>query len=131
MKYFSVLLFSFFIPLTLQEVFDNAEPNGDYEKYIILDPHETYLGGISGINEHGLDVFIDCQGSIIDLNDQLGVWTYAGESDRVSLKIQYCNIINGVWGLNIQGYSTAEISVPDPLTNFTVSRVVLLMIVNG
>lgn len=109
MVYIITILLNIFIPITLQEVFNDAGSNGDYQKYIILEPNQIYLGGISGINEDGLNVFIDCKGSIIDLNDQLGIWTYGEEGDEVSITIQYCNIINGQYGLQVGGYSNAEI----------------------
>ncbi|MAV64161.1 MAG: hypothetical protein CMG00_03100 [Candidatus Marinimicrobia bacterium] len=110
MIYLATILSSFLVSNTLQEIFDNAPSNGEYQKYIILEPNQIYLGGISGINEDGLNVFIDCQGSTIDLNNQLGIWTYASLGEELNLKVQYCNIINGQYGLYIQGHSKADIS---------------------
>ena len=36
----------------------------EYEKYIVLEPNSIYTGGI-GIYEG--DIYINCQGSVIDL----------------------------------------------------------------
>ena len=49
---------------TLQEALDNASGYGEYEKYLVLEPNTIYTGGI-GIYEG--DVYINCQGSVIDL----------------------------------------------------------------
>ena len=68
-KYF-LILNSFIFCTSLQEVFDNASGYGEYEKYIILDSNTTYTGGI-GIFEG--DIYIDCQGSVIDLEEGNGI----------------------------------------------------------
>ena len=103
-----IVLLSFCFPVTLQEVFNDAESNGDYEKYLILDPNQIYTGGV-GIYEG--DVFIDCQGSIIDLQQQNGIWIYADENYLATLDIQYCNIINGAYyGLSYSGISSGTVT---------------------
>ena len=93
---------------TLQEAYNEASSYEDYEKYVILEPGQTYYGGL-GIYEG--DVFIDCQGSIIDLQNQNGIWVYADEDYLATLDIQYCNIINGAYyGLSYSGVSSGTIT---------------------
>ena len=91
MKYILLLTLNLLISTTLQEAYDNAIPYGDYEKYIILEPNQIYNGGI-GIYEG--DIYINCQGSIVDLNNQNGIWIYADDDYSASLEIEYCNIIS-------------------------------------
>lgn len=110
MKYIKYLLVlnSFVFCISLQEVFDNASEYGEYEKYIILEPNTTYTGGI-GIFEG--DVYIDCQGSVIDLEEGNGIWIYADENYLATLDIQYCNIINGgAYGLSYGGISSGTVT---------------------
>ena len=107
MIYIIILLSSCF-SITLQEAFNEAGPNGDYEKYLILEPNQTYTGGV-GIYEG--DVLIDCQGSIVDLQEQNGIWVYADENYLATLDIQYCNIINGgYYGLSYSGIASGTIT---------------------
>ena len=105
--FYFILLLSLSFSITLQEVFNNSGSNGDYEKYLVLEPNQIYTGGL-GIYEG--DVFIDCQGSIIDLQNQNGIWIYADENYLATLDIQYCNIINGAYyGLSYSGISSGTI----------------------
>ena len=107
MKYF-LLILNLCISITLQEAYDNANPYGDYEKYILLDSNQTYMGGL-GIYEG--DIYINCQGAIIDLENQNGIWIYADENYLSSLEIEYCNIINGAYyGLSFSGISLGKIT---------------------
>jgi len=106
-KYF-LILNSFIFCISLQEIFDNAPEYGEYEKYIILEPNTTYTGGI-GIFEG--DVYIDCQGSIIDLEEGNGIWVYADVEYPSSLNIEYCTITNGLYyGLSFGGMASGNIS---------------------
>ena len=99
---------TFVFCISLQEVFDNASGYGEYEKYIILDPNTIYTGGI-GIFEG--DVYINCQGSVIDLEEGNGIWIYADENYLATLDIQYCNIINGAYyGLSYSGISSGTVT---------------------
>ena len=108
MKYLLLLMLNVFISETLQEAYDNAGTYGSYEKYIVLEPGQIYTGGL-GIYEG--DVYINCQGSIIDLNNQNGIWIYADEEYRATLDIQYCNIINGAYyGLSYSGIASGSIT---------------------
>tara|TARA_B100001750_G_C15404559_1_gene544422 strand:- start:15 stop:530 length:516 start_codon:yes stop_codon:yes gene_type:complete len=107
MKYILIVL-NLCISVTLQEAYDNAEPNEEYEKYIILEPNQTYTGGL-GIYEG--DIYINCQGSIVDLENQNGIWIYADETYLSSLEIEYCNVINGAYyGLSFSGTAIGKIS---------------------
>ena len=62
-----IILLGLCLPITLQEAYDQAEAYDGYEKYLVLEPDQIYTGGI-GIYEG--DVYINCRGSIIDLNYQ-------------------------------------------------------------
>ena len=106
MKYL-LLILNLCISVTLQEAYDNANPYNEYEKYIVLEPNQIYTGGI-GIYEG--DIFIDCQGSIIDLQGQSGIWVYADEDYNATLDIQYCNIINGAIDLVNSGLTYGGIA---------------------
>ena len=108
MKIIVLFLINICISITLQEAFDEASSYENYEKYVILEPNQTYDGGI-GIYEG--DVFIDCQGSIIDLQNQNGIWIYADENYLATLEIQYCNIINGAYyGLSFSGTASGIVN---------------------
>ena len=108
MKHLLLLILNVFVSATLQEAYDNASSYEDYEKYIVLEPEEIYTGGL-GIYEG--DIYINCQGSIIDLNNQNGIWIYADEEYLASLEIEYCNIINGAYyGLSFSGSSIGKVS---------------------
>ena len=107
MKY-TIILLGLFLPMTLQEAYDQAEPYNDYEKYVILEPNQIYTGGL-GIYEG--DVYINCRGSIIDLDYQNGIWIYADENYLATLEIEYCNIINGgYYGISFSGSGTGKIT---------------------
>ena len=93
--------------ITLQEVFDNASSYGEYEKHVILEPNTIYTGGL-GIYEG--DVYIDCQGSIVNLEGGNGIWVYGDVAYPSSLHIEYCTITNGsYYGLSFGGLSTGNI----------------------
>ena len=83
-----IILLGICLPITLQEAYDQAGPYNEYEKYLVLEPNQTYTGGI-GIYEG--DTYIDCRGSIIDLDYQNGIWIYADENYLSSLmfKLNY------------------------------------------
>ena len=107
MNYF-LLLIGLCLPMTLQEAYNQAGPFNQYEKYVILEPNQIYSGGI-GIFEG--DVYIDCNGSIIDLDYQNGIWIYADEEYLSSLEIKYCNIINGgYYGVSFSGTSIGKVT---------------------
>ena len=88
--YITLITLSFAV--TLQEVYDNAQPGNGYDKYITLEPNQIYQGGI-GIFEDS--VYINCQGSIIDLMNGGWIWLYADQYYNASLDIEYCTIYNG------------------------------------
>ena len=109
MKFFIKILLtlSFSFGVTLQEVYDNAEPAFGYDKYIVLEPNSIYTGGV-GLYEG--DVYINCQGSIIDLEEGNGVWVYADEEYPASLDIEYCTITNGLYyGISFGGNSHGNV----------------------
>ena len=105
---FVLLLFSFTLqPITLQEAFDEATSFGEYEKYLVLNSDYTYTGGI-GVYEG--DIYLDCNGAIIDLQGGNGIWVYSDEDYPSSLEIKFCTIINSdYYGLSFGGLSTGSI----------------------
>ncbi len=108
MRFILILLANICFTMSLQEAYNNASSFEEYDKYIILEPGQTYYGGL-GIYEG--DVFIDCKGSIIDLQNQNGIWIYADEDYLASLDIQYCNIINGAYyGISYSGISSGSVT---------------------
>ena len=95
------------IATTLQEIYDEASPANNFDKYIELEPNNIYTGGI-GIYEG--DIYLNCNGSIIDLEEGQGIWLYADEDYPSSLKIEHCSITNGLYyGLSFGGTSYGEI----------------------
>ena len=93
---------------SLQEMYDNAPSYDEYDKYIILNSNEIYDGGI-GIFEG--NIYINCQGSTIDLLNGGGIWLYANEYYDANLDIEYCTVYNGEnFGINFAGSSTGHIS---------------------
>ena len=108
MRLATLLLISISFTTTLQEAYNNSSAYEGYEKYVILEPGQIYYGGL-GIYEG--DIFIDCQGSTIDLQNQNGIWVYADEDYLATLDIQYCNIINGAYyGLSFSGIASGTIT---------------------
>ena len=94
--------------ITLQSVYDDALPGNGYDKYMILEQNITYTGEI-GVYEGS--VFIEGNGSIVNLNQGLGLWVYAEENYPASLYIEYLNIVNGGYnGITFNGSSTGNIS---------------------
>ena len=103
----TIISLSCILCTSLQEVYDNASSYQGYDKYLVLDSNIIYTGGL-GIYEG--DVFIDCNGAIIDLLEGQGIWLYADEEYNSSLDIQHCSIVNGLYyGLSFGGISTGNI----------------------
>ena len=75
---------------SLQEAYDNASSNENYDKYIILEPNSTYNGGL-GIYEG--DVYINCQGSTIDLEEETeyGFMQMSFTQELISNGILFCH----------------------------------------
>ena len=92
---------------TLEEAYQQAGANEEYDKYVVLDSNSIYTGGL-GIYEG--DVYINCNGSTIDLEGGNGIWVYADESYPASLDIEYCTITNSLYyGLSFGGKSKGYI----------------------
>ena len=106
-----ILYILFFVSLsatTLQEIYENSGPANGYDKYMELDSNIVYRGGI-GIFEG--DIYIDCNGAVIDLEDGNGIWIYADEQYPSSLEIKDCSIVNGLYyGVSYGGTSTGKIT---------------------
>tara|TARA_B100001123_G_C14978341_1_gene894555 strand:+ start:222 stop:755 length:534 start_codon:yes stop_codon:yes gene_type:complete len=102
-----IILSSHLFAITLQEAYNEAGPGNGYDKYIELEPNSIYTGGL-GIYEG--DVYLNCNGSTIDLEDGQGIWLYADEDYPSSLKIEHCSIVNGLYyGLSFGGTSYGEV----------------------
>ena len=102
-----IISISYLLSISLQEAYDEANSYQEYDKYLFLDSNITYTGGL-GIYEG--NVFIDCNGAIIDLQEGQGIWLYADEEYNSSLDIQHCSIVNGLYyGLSFGGISTGNI----------------------
>ena len=87
-----IISISYLLSISLQEAYDEANSYQEYDKYLFLDSNITYTGGL-GIYEG--NVFIDCNGAIIDLQEGQGIRLYADEEYNSSLDIQHCSIVNG------------------------------------
>ena len=93
--------------ITLQEAYDDSQAFGEYDKYVILEPNTIYTGGL-GIYEG--DIYINCNSSIINLEDGNGIWVYADENYPSSLNIEFCTIVNSdYYGLSYGGISLGNI----------------------
>ena len=108
MNYKLIFLYiSLLYPVTLQEMYDNAESALGYDKYIELNQNQIYTGGI-GIYEGS--IYIKGNGAIIDLENQNGIWIYSDDTSEANLDIQYLSIINGAYeGLSYSGNATGSI----------------------
>ena len=103
-----LITISLIFPITLLEVYNSAQPGNGYDKYIVLDSEIIYDGGL-GIFEGS--IYINCQGTTIDLLGGGGIWLFADEYYNASLNIEYCTIFNGeTSGINYMGTSTGNIS---------------------
>jgi hypothetical protein len=103
-----ILHMSISLGVSLQSVFDGAEPGNGYDKYVILEEDMIYTGEV-GVYEG--NVFIEGNGAIVDLNEGLGIWVYAEEGYPANLDIEYVTIINGGYnGLTFNGISTGNIA---------------------
>ena len=105
-KYLFLLSFNL-LAITLQEAYNNSSAFEDYDKYVILSPDTIYTGGL-GIFEG--NVYIDCNGSTIDLQEGNGIWIYADETCPSSLEIEHCTITNSLYyGVSYGGTSNGSI----------------------
>jgi hypothetical protein len=104
---FTLLIIQVVFSIPLQDIFDNAEPFQDYDKYLVLDNNEIYTGSL-GIYEGR--VFIEGNGAVIDLMNGGGIWIYATEDYPAHLDVEYLNVINGAYyGISYSGTSTGKI----------------------
>ena len=108
LSFISAIYLSLAEGITLQSVFDAAEPENGYDKYLVLEQNMIYTGEV-GVYEG--NVFIEGNGAIVDLNEGLGIWVYAEEAYPANLDIEFVTIINGGYnGLTFNGYSTGTIT---------------------
>ena len=109
MRHLTAFILVFFLHLnvsayqSLQEVYDQAQPDGEYSKYIELDPDIEYVGDLQIFN--GQNVYINGHGAII----------YGESSDLVigvyssNLDIENCVIVGGYGGIYISNLSSGNI----------------------
>lgn len=113
MHYFTkILIYISFLSIihtiTLQEAYNESNAFLEYDKYIILNSEEIYTGGL-GIYEG--NIYINCNGSVIDLQGGTGIWIYAEEQIPSMLTMEHCTITNGeYYGLSFGGMSEGLIT---------------------
>ena len=74
----------------------------------VLEPNQIYEGGL-GMFEG--DIYINCQGSTIDLLGGGGIWIFADDYYNATLDIEYCTIFDGeTYGINYMGTSSGSVS---------------------
>ena len=96
------------LPITLQEVYNEAEPGNGYDKYVVLDPNQIYEGGLYMFEG---STYINCQGSTINLNGGAGISIFADDYYNATLDIEYCTIYDGeTYGINYTGSSSGNVS---------------------
>jgi hypothetical protein len=88
---------------SLQSVYDQAGSNGDYDKYIELNPETDYLGDL--IINTGLNVYINGHGAVIyGTSGNRAIWVYAS-----SLDLSHCIIVGGQNGIHYDTLSSGTI----------------------
>ena len=89
---------------SLQAIFDQAEGNGEYDKYIELNRGTEYHGDLA--IPPGLDVYIDGNGAVIwGLDSHRDIQVLASRLD-----ISECVIIGGNYGVYYDTMSTGSIN---------------------
>jgi hypothetical protein len=84
---------------SLQEVFDNAGPNGDYQKYMELDPGVEYLGDLYISDQ--MMVYLNGNGALIHGGDEMSIFVSGAD-----MTLFNCVIVGGKIG--IQFWSNAS-----------------------
>ena len=88
---------------SLQSVYNQAEGNSEYDKYIDLDPEIEYLGDL--FIDSGTSTYINGHGAIIHgTTGTRAVWVYASHLD-----ISYCIISGGQNGIHFDTLSSGSI----------------------
>ncbi len=102
-----ILIIQVGFSISLQTVYDDAQPFEDYNKHLILEENQIYTGGL-GIYEGR--VFIQGNGAIIDLLNGGGIWVFGDTDYPAHLDIEYSTVINGAYyGISYAGTSTGKI----------------------
>ena len=105
--FYYLLMIKFIFSISLQEMYINAQAENGYDKYIILDPNQIYTGGIGIFDEN---IYIEGNGAVIDLENNLGIWAFSDEEITANINISRCSIINGSeYALSFAGFSTGHI----------------------
>ena len=115
LSFVSAIYLSLAEGITLQSVFDAAEPENGYDKYLVLEQNMIYTGEV-GVYEG--NVFIEGNGAIVDLNEGLGIWVYAEAEHPANLDIEFVTIINGGYNaLTFNGTAMGNISNCNLISN--------------
>jgi len=103
-----IITITIVLPITLQEVYNEAEPGNGYDKYVVLDPNQIYEGGLYMFEG---STYINCQGSTINLNGGAGISVFADDYYNATLDVEYCTIYDGeTYGINYTGSSSGNVS---------------------
>ncbi len=89
--------------LNLQQAYENAQPGCGYDKLLVLDPEQSYTGGleISG----NVSVYILGQGALINLQSSQMHFT-----SNTNVIVQDCIVKNGSNGVNYEGNATGMVN---------------------
>jgi hypothetical protein len=100
---------------TLTEVYDRAEPDCGYDKYVVLETGVTYTGGLwigatfnritAEFDDSGVDVCIVGNGAILDLQGTEICMAYCNNR----LDIEDCVIVNG--DVRFRGYDADGVTL--------------------
>jgi len=88
--------------VSLQEVYDAAGPNGDYDKFIVLDPSVEYFGDLYISDQ--LMVYLNGNGALIHSCDSMAIFVSGAD-----LTIFNCVIIGGQYGIQFWSNSSGLI----------------------
>ncbi len=89
---------------SLQLVYDQAGPEGRYDKHIVLNPAEQYIGDLTIAPGH--NVYIEGAGSLIFGQNGVNAITVSGSN----LDIHHCVIAGGLNGIEIEVGGSATIN---------------------
>lgn len=89
---------------SLQSVYDQAGPEGRYDKHIVLNPAEQYLGDLSIPPGH--NVYIEGGGAMIFGQAGIAAISVSGSN----IDINHCLIVGGLNGIQITDNGSATIS---------------------
>lgn len=111
MKTFQIIVLNLALAATpvyglrsLQLEYDQATPQGRYDKYMVLDPTEQYIGDLSVPPGH--NVCIDGCGAVVIGQADMSAISVSGSN----LDIHHCVILGGLNGIVVQDSGSATIN---------------------